>query len=753
MKELYVTALLKSLDEASDWAKVLEIDIASYFKENQTLIEEIQTAILPKGKSVRGHTQQILSPFSFKEGAKDFSVASSKLIQVVVEDNQLKKRAKPKLLPTYYPTFKTSDGTAFADLLEEFKQDLKKVKREEQILALMRQYFSLVSADDTGVSLYDYARLTAAIACCGAVNKKENCPSDELLFIKGDVSGIQDFIFNITSKRAAKSLKTRSFRVQVLAKLAIQYILKKFALPKANLLYDGGGNFYIFAPASKESEIDDLKKYFAKRLLDDDLHVHLGHVKIQTSDLNNFGEKWKAVAQSMGKDKLQLFKPLKRKKIFKPLPIENLTEEREKEAKDYAKISSMLNIAKGFEILPDAKKGNVYSKFGYSFELQKRKELGKNSVVFNSFNNNQSDFTFAVTEMPVWTEQLIEIHEKELKEAIKEDKERVAAINKRKKPFEPREKGDFAKVEVPSDLKGKIIEFHWLAHFAHCRTGTKKLGVVKMDIDGLGNMFKDGLKKHQNTVLHVAALSRVLKWFFEGYMNTLLDQAIDGTMDSDSETFRDNIYVLFSGGDDFFLVGAWDIVLEFASIVRQEFLKLNHQTLTISAGYVLTDPKFPVTRFATLADDAESDAKTYNQKYVEDKNSDEAKVKDKMAIFGQVISWTDMAEAEKLRDQLCRLVQEKGEPRSVINKIQKSMYGYTNIHQKMLRGKGITIPRLWRLNQFLRTIKKSNQEEAQSIIDLYEETFENALKKESKAANPAFIAVAARWAEFLTRKK
>ena len=182
-----------------------------------------------------------------------------------------------------------------------------------------------------------------------------------------------------------------------------------------------------------------------------------------------------------------------------------------------------------------------------------------------------------------------------------------------------------------------------------------------------------------------------------------------------------------------------------------KIVKFNKQTPTISAGYGWVDPKFPVARFATLADEAESDAKSYNQKYMFDKKSDKAKIKDKIAIFGQVISWSDMDKAEELRIQLCRLVQEKGEPRSVINKIQRSMYGYNNIHQKLIRKTGIPIPRLWRVNQFLRTIKKANREEAQSIIDLYETTFEDALKNKKGASNPAFIAVAARWAEFLTR--
>lgn len=36
-------------------------------------------------------------------------------------------------------------------------------------------------------------------------------------FIKGDISGIQDFIFNVKSEKAARVLKARSVFVEVLA--------------------------------------------------------------------------------------------------------------------------------------------------------------------------------------------------------------------------------------------------------------------------------------------------------------------------------------------------------------------------------------------------------------------------------------------------------------------------------------------------------------------------------------------------------
>ena len=66
--------------------------------------------------------------------------------------------------------------------------------------------------------------------------------------LKGDLSGIQDFIFNVSSKKAAKSLKSRSFYVQIVGDLALKFIesditdLDDFS---CEVLYNGGGNFYL----------------------------------------------------------------------------------------------------------------------------------------------------------------------------------------------------------------------------------------------------------------------------------------------------------------------------------------------------------------------------------------------------------------------------------------------------------------------------------------------------------------------------
>jgi len=88
----------------------------------------------------------------------------------------------------------------------------------------------------------------------------EKDKENQFILINGDISGIQNFIFNIPSKGAAKSLKGRSVYIQLISDGIVHYLLSKLELKKANLLYQGGGNFYILAPAAKVTAFEEARK-------------------------------------------------------------------------------------------------------------------------------------------------------------------------------------------------------------------------------------------------------------------------------------------------------------------------------------------------------------------------------------------------------------------------------------------------------------------------------------------------------------
>ena len=82
------------------------------------------------------------------------------------------------------------------------------------------------------------------------------------LFVGGDLSGIQKFLYNISSKKAAVSLKGRSFFLQqymenVCAK--IEEAAKNNGAKDTEVIYNSGGKFYLITDNSEtvRNAIDD----------------------------------------------------------------------------------------------------------------------------------------------------------------------------------------------------------------------------------------------------------------------------------------------------------------------------------------------------------------------------------------------------------------------------------------------------------------------------------------------------------------
>ena len=69
-----------------------------------------------------------------------------------------------------------------------------------------------------------------------------------------------------------------------------------------------------------------------------------------------------------------------------------------------------------------------------------------------------------------------------------------------------------------------------------------------------------------------------------------------------------------------FIVGAWDEVLSAALDIRKAFNRYTGGTLTMSAGFNIFDPKYPISRMAEDTAQLEARAKEYQDQYA-DKNA------------------------------------------------------------------------------------------------------------------------------------
>ncbi len=120
------------------------------------------------------------------------------------------------------------------------------------------------------VSLYDHSRMTAALAAClvgmedqidrllGGLTSwykaGEGTPppasvdTPVALLVGGDLSGIQDFIYTIAARGATSALRGRSYYLQLLTEALARRVLSGVGMPPTNIVYQGGGNFYLLVP-------------------------------------------------------------------------------------------------------------------------------------------------------------------------------------------------------------------------------------------------------------------------------------------------------------------------------------------------------------------------------------------------------------------------------------------------------------------------------------------------------------------------
>ncbi|MDD2324114.1 MAG: type III-A CRISPR-associated protein Cas10/Csm1, partial [Bacteroidales bacterium] len=168
------------------------------------------------------------------------------------------------------------------------------------------------------------------------------------------------------------------------------------------------------------------------------------------------------------------------------------------------------------------------------------------------------------------------------------------------------------------------------------------LGVLRMDIDNLGTLFIKGLPEKSMSFSAYSTLSFNLELFFSGYLNTIRDE----------NEFRDWVNILYSGGDDLFVIGRWDKVILFAEQVQKRFKQFTgRDDITISGGMVMVGRKFPIAKAADMAGDAEKAAKNYG----------EGKLKNAFCFLGQTISWKhEFGLVKILKDTLMSFMTGQG---------------------------------------------------------------------------------------------
>lgn len=548
--------------------------------------------------------------------------------------------------------------TDYQKLWNNFENELKLFQNRtlysfnESLLYLLEKYTSRIPSSTQhlpDVSLYDHLKTTAAFASSlyyyiqdKNLKKLPTIEEKPFALIGGTLSGVQKFIFNIAAKGAAKNLKGRSFYLQLLADNVLQLLLDKLKLQSGNIVYSSGGGFYIIA--ANTNNLQKELKLFEDSLIEKLFNFH-GIELYLTVDFEPFGEQeifnqeignqnigaiWKKLAEKLSLKKGRRFGTLIKNKFgvfFEPQKVnpENLkdTITGEELEKDFKYLDENKEQPVNRYTYKQIELGKILKKADYWI-------LSKQKLTYFP----EDVFCFEAADLGLFNYFIDEKILNEYNNKLRTSADDVRVIQFNKKNFlEPLQKGinnvygfswyggndypvnGFGNPKTFEELAGISYDTPNIREDAKRISGSEltRLGVLRMDVDNLGSIFRRGLAPGRLSFSRYSTLSRSLDWFFKGYLNTIW---------KNSEDYKNYTQIIYSGGDDLFLVGKWDILICMAGEIQEAFKKwvCENPQLTISGGMASVAPRFPILKSAAYSEVFEKAAKKHNCGSIE-KNS------------------------------------------------------------------------------------------------------------------------------------
>lgn len=457
------------------------------------------------------------------------------------------------------------------------------------------------------ISLYDHVKMTAAYG--SAIydylkeNNRENYKKNLLdnrnsfydekafLLVKIDISGIQKFIYNIVKDKALKSLRSRSFYLELLLENIIDELFDQLDYTRANLIYSGGGQAYLLlANTIKIKEtIYKLKEEINKWFLEEfgsDLYIAMDYVEASSNNFRNnpegsYDSLFKDVSDKISNQK---FKKYSYEEIIKL--NSSMVPKGDRECKICNRTDSLNdeNVCSMCQSIIDTSSGII----------------DKSHFLITSSPRNLKGYKLPLKR---WA---YPIEENKLRNEIREEKDYVRAYSKNKyysgkKISSNLWVGDYASTKLLSDL-------------TEDKDGISRIGVLRADVDNLGNAFVKGFKRDGKdrfvSLSRTATLSRMLSMFFKSNINYLLENPEYQIFTNENNSPRKAI-IIYSGGDDIFLVGNWLDVVGFSIDLNKALKKFSENSLTISAGIGIFQNGYPISNMAEETGYLESAAKDY----------------------------------------------------------------------------------------------------------------------------------------------
>ncbi len=679
---------------------------------------------------------------------------------------------------------------------ESFIKEFVEIDKNDltAILFTLKKYLWCIPSSSwktrSDISLFEHLKITAAIAFSLYIffinNHQierlldisdteretiiENRDEERYLLLLADITGIQNYIYNIGTKGALKSLKGRSFYLQqTLDNISFWLLGELFDLPLTNLIYSSGGKFYILLPNTNEvkEKINEAQRILDRNFLNiynGQLGIVISYLALKGNDFSYSKEEGHLISDKW--DKLNLLSEQKKRQKFASIWNYDLFSPNGPDGE-------LIKCAYTDVVLANKKDLENYS-------LKEKVDLNIGSFI--KYKVNEKVFYQILDENGEPTEDYISSEQfdsqkigQELKKShnilrIRNDLDGFNVLNLNSFDFVGNEQADELKSSdemkfVLSEtninkynLKSIGFKFYggnwYLEEFEKViekGEGIKRLGVLRIDVDNLGLIFKKGFGE-KATFSRIVQLSFMLDYFFSYYINLLKNKKWslrNGINDDDGIKIKELIQIVYSGGDDVFIVGHWSVLPDVALWIYKNFkvFAANNPYFNLSAGIALFHNKFPLFKVAFEAGEFEGKAKSKERI-----NKDGTKARKNGIAFldkETPISWNDL---ETVRDYVYSIYSyvkfgenDKKISKSFISRLYSIYYEYK-------KGKYKNWGR-WRWRAAYSLARYSNQYGGE--IKKFIEDFSTELFLSSKTEQELIklLYLIANWTDLLTREE
>lgn len=564
----------------------------------------------------------------------------------------VKDQARPQKM--YYSIKKESPGAVFPreegsdeerkKLALEFIEELRSLEHHlpeswaDFIMVfdgLLRKYAWCITASDyegEDVSLYNQSRIAGAAAAC--MLRSRDPEGRHFKLVVGDFSGIQNYVFsvaNVSEKGVAKRLRARSFYVDVAVSAIAQDIICRFDLTQNHILMLTGGKFYLLLPNTEDSDrlLETIEREIEESFLSlfkGQIAIHLAWITMGPEGLKDYSRSVTEIMRVLGDKKSRAFH-------------HSLTDEKgwtEDKFNLYEELAGKHVCRSCLRELTDRDRNHCAN-------CTMQTEIGARlpRTRYLSYYRGEREGTYHIYGdywIGLWPE------------FRRDGAFLTEQINGTSLPDEAR--GAPVKIRymanyIPVDDQGEVMTFQDMAEAAR---GAKRLAVLKADVDTLGYIFADGLrtgKRHFGTISRVNTMSRFLEIFFSGYVNEVLTR---------DRAYR-NVYSVFSGGDDLFLIGPWDVMPGLAEKISRDFrdFAAKNPALTISAAVSVFQPREHIANMAELSEKSLNYVKNHTVRELYPGKTG----RDGVRFLGQLFGWEDLGRQLEIGERLARLLERK----------------------------------------------------------------------------------------------